>query len=50
MAAPVIDSSGRCVAALSIVAPEQRLGKTNRERLIASVREAADKLSHRLGG
>ena len=27
VAAPVIDGSGRCVAAISVVAPEQRLGK-----------------------
>lgn len=50
VAAPVIDSSGRCIAALSIVAPEQRLNKANRDRLIVAVREAAEKLSHRLGG
>ena len=50
VAAPVIDSSGRCVAALSVVAPEQRLNKANRDRLIAAVRQAAEKLSRRLGG
>jgi DNA-binding IclR family transcriptional regulator len=50
VAAPVMDSSGRCVAALSVVAPEQRLNKANRDRLIVAVREAAEKLSHRLGG
>lgn len=50
VAAPVIDSSGRCVAALSVVAPEQRLNKANRDRLIIVVREAAEKLSRRLGG
>jgi DNA-binding IclR family transcriptional regulator len=50
VAAPVIDSSGRCIAALSVVAPEQRLNKANRDRLIVAVREAAEKLSHRLGG
>ncbi len=49
VAAPVIDLSGRCVAAISIVAPEQRLGRDNRKRLIASVRDAADRLSRRLG-
>lgn len=49
VAAPVIDASGRCVAAISIVAPEQRLGKANRESLISAVREAAGRLSGRLG-
>jgi len=45
----VIDGSGRCVAAISIVVPEHRLGKQNRENLIKKVREAAAKLSGRLG-
>jgi IclR family transcriptional regulator, KDG regulon repressor len=49
VAAPVIDASGRCVAAISVVAPEHRLSKQNREVLIAKVREAAAKLSGRLG-
>jgi IclR family transcriptional regulator, KDG regulon repressor len=49
VAAPVIDGSGRCIAAISIVAPEHRLGKQNREELISRVREAAAKLSSRLG-
>jgi DNA-binding IclR family transcriptional regulator len=50
VAAPVIDSSRRCIAALSIVAPEQRLNQPNLDRLIVAVREAAEKLSRRLGG
>jgi len=49
VAAPVIDASGRCVAAISIVVPELRLGRENRKRLIASVRDAANRLSLRLG-
>jgi DNA-binding IclR family transcriptional regulator len=49
IAAPVIDASGRCVAAISIAAPEQRLKQINRVRLIAAVREAAQRLSQRLG-
>lgn len=49
VAAPVIDGSGRCIAAISIVAPEHRLGKANREALIRKVQEAAAKLSSRLG-
>jgi len=49
VAAPIIDASGRCVAAISVVAPEQRLGREDRKRLIAAVCEAADRLSHRLG-
>ncbi len=48
IAAPVIDTTGHCVAALSVVVPEQRLGKANRETLIASVTIAANKLSRRL--
>ena len=49
IAAPVVDASGRCVAALSVVVPEQRLVKSNREKLIVSVINAAERLSHRLG-
>jgi IclR family transcriptional regulator, KDG regulon repressor len=49
VAAPVIDLSGRCVAAISVVVPEQRLGRDNRKRLIESVRDAANRLSRRLG-
>ena len=49
VAAPVIDSSERCVAALSVVAPEQRLEKADRDRLIVAVRAAAGRLSQRLG-
>lgn len=50
VAAPVIDGSGRCVAAISIVAPEQRLGRSNRDVLIRAVCEAAKRLSRKLGG
>ncbi|WP_119387746.1 IclR family transcriptional regulator [Taklimakanibacter lacteus] len=49
VAAPVIDARGRCIAALSIVAPEQRLARPNRDRLIEAVMAAAEKLSRRLG-
>lgn len=49
VAAPVIDGSGRCVAAISIVAPEHRLGRQNRQELIRKVRGAAAQLSGRLG-
>ena len=49
VAAPVIDLSGRCVAAISVVVPEQRLGRDNRKRLIHSVCDAANRLSRRLG-
>jgi IclR family transcriptional regulator, KDG regulon repressor len=49
VAAPVIDGDGRCIAAISIVAPEHRLGKQNREELIRKVRESASRLSSRLG-
>jgi DNA-binding IclR family transcriptional regulator len=50
VAAPVIDASGKCVAAISIVVPEQRLQKKQRETLIAAARNAAARLSSRLGG
>jgi len=49
IAAPVVDASGRCVAALSVVVPEQRLTRANRESLIVSVTQAAQRLSRRLG-
>jgi IclR family KDG regulon transcriptional repressor len=49
IAAPVLDAAGRCFAAISAVVPEQRLNKANRERLIACVMTAAEKLSRRLG-
>lgn len=49
IAAPVLDASGRCVAALSVVVPEQRLAKPNREKLVASVIKAAERLSRQIG-
>lgn len=49
VAAPVVDARGRCVAAFSIVAPEQRLRRADRDKLIAEVSEAATRLSRRLG-
>jgi DNA-binding IclR family transcriptional regulator len=49
VAAPVIDASGYCVAAISIAAPEQRLRRANRSKLITKVRSAAEQLSRMLG-
>jgi len=49
VAAPVIDGTGRCVAAISIVAPEHRLNKANREGLTKKACAAAAELSKRLG-
>lgn len=49
IAAPVLDASGLCFAAMSVVVPEQRLNKPNRERLIVCVMNAAERLSRRLG-
>jgi IclR family KDG regulon transcriptional repressor len=49
VAAPVLDASGLCVAAISVVAPEQRMQRKQRETLIAAVKEYAGRLSHRLG-
>jgi IclR family transcriptional regulator, KDG regulon repressor len=48
VSAPVLDGSGRCVAAISVVAPEPRLTRVNRQRLINQVRAAAGRRS-RLG-
>lgn len=50
VAAPVVDGTGRCVAAISIVAPEQRLGADNQRKLVGAARDAAQRLSSRLGG
>ncbi len=49
VAAPVTEGSGRCVAAISVVAPEQRLKAKNRSFLIEATTEAARRLSRRLG-
>lgn len=49
IAAPVLDSAGRCIAALSIAVPEQRLKSPNRKRLIEAVQSAARLLSERIG-
>lgn len=49
VAAPVTDGSGHCVAAISVVAPEQRLQAENRDFLIEATTEAARRLSRRLG-
>ena len=50
VAAPVIDGHGRCVAALSVVAPEHRLEKSKRGELVQAVMKAAGDLSRRIGG
>lgn len=49
VAVPVLDASGHCVAAISLVAPEQRLDEENREFLVRAAKAAAQKLSRRLG-
>ncbi len=49
VAAPVIDGSGKCIAAISIAVPEHRL-KQNCGELTRHVRAAAAQLSQRLGG
>jgi len=49
VAAPVIDGSGRCIAAISVVAPSARLTARNRARLAGAVTDAARELSRRLG-
>ena len=49
VAAPVFDSSGHCIAAISVVAPTTRLTAASRSRLVAAVTDAATRLSRRLG-
>jgi DNA-binding IclR family transcriptional regulator len=48
VAAPVLDAAGRCVAAISIAAPEQRLAAPHRQALVEAVVRAAGALSRRL--
>jgi DNA-binding IclR family transcriptional regulator len=48
VAAPVIDKSGKVIAALSIAAPEQRLTRAGRAALVAAVVRAAEELARRL--
>jgi len=50
VAAPIIDGSGRCIATISVVAPEHRFRRPHLKMLINAVREAASRLSSRLGG
>jgi DNA-binding IclR family transcriptional regulator len=50
VSAPVLDSSGRCIATISVVAPEQRLKDELLAPLVNAVQNAADQLSRRLGG
>ena len=49
VAAPVLDRDGRCIAAISVAAPEFRLSKAERPGIIQAVRDAAHSLSSRLG-
>lgn len=49
VAAPVLDRDGRCVAAISVAAPEFRLSASERPAIIEAVRKAAQALSRRLG-
>jgi DNA-binding IclR family transcriptional regulator len=50
VAAPIIDGSGRCIATISVVAPEHRFRKSHLAMITKAVREAATQLSRRLGG
>jgi IclR family transcriptional regulator, KDG regulon repressor len=45
VAAPVLDGRGRCVAAISVAAPEQRLRRPHLDDLIEAVRHHAAELS-----
>ena len=49
VAAPVLDRHGRCIAAISVAAPEFRLSDSERPAVIKAVCKAADRLSRRLG-
>jgi DNA-binding IclR family transcriptional regulator len=48
VAAPVLDASGRCLAAISIAVPEQRLLPPSRDDLVKRAVQAAARLSRRL--
>lgn len=50
VAAPVLDRAGRCVAAVSVAAPEQRLRPPHLDDLIEAVRRSAAELSGRISG
>jgi len=49
VAAPIRDSSGEVVAALSVAGPVMRLDGRSMSRFASVAREAADAISHRLG-
>ncbi len=48
VAAPVLDRSGKVIAALSVAAPEPRLTRAGRALLVAAVVRAAEELARRL--
>ena len=48
--APIFDHTGEPTAALSVSAPESRLGDTRSAEVAAALRAAADDVSRRLGG
>ena len=50
IAAPVFDSSKKCIATVSVVAPDHRLKRKHQRPLIDAVTRAAANLSRRLGG
>jgi len=49
VAAPVLDVAGHCIAALGIVVPKPRLTDDRMPTLVGAVRQAAARLSRRLG-
>lgn len=49
VAAPVLDRAGRCIAAVSVAAPEQRLLEPHLGELVVQVSSHAADLSRRLG-
>lgn len=49
VAAPVLDANGRCIATLSIVAPEHRLKEELLPGLVRAAQAAAEQLSFKLG-
>jgi IclR family transcriptional regulator, KDG regulon repressor len=49
VAAPVMDSAGRTIASLSVVAPEERFGQEERERHAGAVSQTAQAVSRELG-
>ncbi len=49
VAAPILDRTGECIAAIGVSGPSSRFTEERRERIADSVRKAAEELSTKLG-